>query len=1064
MKRCPSCGEENADRARFCQNCATALGESEPSQGEVRKVVTIVFADVTGSTSLGERLDPEAMRRVMGRYFDEMAAVIERHGGTVEKFIGDAVMAVFGIPRLHEDDALRAVRAAAGMRDALAAMNEDLERDHGVGLAARIGVNTGEVVAGDPTAGQRLVTGDAVNVAARLEQAAEPGQVLLGDSTFRLVKDAVEVEAVEPLALKGKAEPVPAFRLLAVREDTAGHERHLDSPMVGRQKELEMLERALERVVTERTSHLFTLLGPAGVGKSRLVQEFLVGPASSAVLLRGRCLSYGEGITFYPLAEVVQEAAGVERSDDVGVARAKLARIAAGADDADRIVALVAGLLAWGEPVAAEEAFWGVRKLLEHLARDRAVAVVFDDIHWAEPTFLDLIEHLADWTRDAALLLLCVARPELLEIRSGWAGGKMNASTILLEPLDGEASSSLVDNLLGRAQIPPSARARILEAAEGNPLFVEEMLAMLIDDGLLRFEDGAWRAVEDLANVTVPPTIQLLLAARLDRLDAEERAVIERGAVEGKVFHTGAVTTLASEALRPNVPSRLLALARKELIRPDRADFAGEDAFRFRHLLIRDAAYQAMPKEQRADLHERFAGWLEHAAGDRVTEYEEILAHHLEQAYRYRLELGPSDDRTSELGAAAARRHRSSADRATERGEFSVALNHLERCVEMTTESDRVAARIELARTCGELNRFPESLATAEEAKREAGRLGDERSVRLADLERARARGQVDPSFTTAEGTEIASSALAWFESAGDEVGQVRALVALSRYVFYAGHCAEALAITERLLDRASTLPFHERDVVASGFFVYSYFGPGRVEDGFDFSRRAEAVLGDSLVGRALTRTHQLGILGMQGREEEARAAKTEAARLWEELGNPDDSITMNQLLGETEWRLGRLDLAEASFRESIAALDALGETGFNSTTHGSLAVLLCEQDRFDDAAPVAERCRELTSGDDFASLTLWHQATARIASHRGEHEAAIELADAAIGFVDDTDYLCYKGDAHVTRAIVLANAGRIDEARADLERALAFFEAKGVVPTIARTRERLAELDRAES
>ncbi|MEX2204046.1 MAG: adenylate/guanylate cyclase domain-containing protein, partial [Actinomycetota bacterium] len=496
MKRCPACGEENADRARFCHSCATPLSETEERSGEVRKVVTVIFADVTGSTALGGRLDPEPLRRVMGRYFDEMSAVIERHGGVVEKFIGDAVMAVFGIPRLHEDDALRAVRAASDMRAALETLNVELQRDHGVGIAARIGVNTGEVVAGDPSSGQRLVTGDAVNVAARLEQAASPGEILIGDPTYRLVRDAVEAEPVPPLDLKGKDDPVPAYRLTGLLEAGEGHARHLDSPMVGRAKELEMMERALERAVVDRTSQLFTLLGPAGVGKSRLVKEFLQGPAAEATLLRGRCLSYGEGITFYPLAEVVQEAAGVSQMDDLDTARAKLASLVADAEERDRIVPLVAGLVAWDEPVVTEEAFWGVRKLLEHLARDRPVIVVFDDIHWAEPTFLDLIEHLADWTREAVVLLVCVARPELLEVRPAWGGGKMNATSILLEPLDAGSASELVDNLLGRAEIPSEARTRILDAAEGNPLFVEEMLGMLIDDGLLRLEGNTWRAVE----------------------------------------------------------------------------------------------------------------------------------------------------------------------------------------------------------------------------------------------------------------------------------------------------------------------------------------------------------------------------------------------------------------------------------------------------------------------------------------------------------------------------------------------------------------------------------------
>ena len=343
--------------------------------------------------------------------------------------------------------------------------------------------------------------------------------------------------------------------------------------MVGRAKELELLERALDRAVTERTSHLFTLLGPAGVGKSRLIQEFLNGPGATARVLSGRCLSYGDGITFYPLAEIVEAAAGITREDDLGTARSKMAAQLEGADDADRIVSLVGSLLAWGgEASGSEEAFWGVRKLLEHLALDRPVIVVLDDVHWAEPTLLDLIDHLADWTRDAALVLLCVARPELLEIRPGWGGGKLNATTILLEPLGEGDASELVDNLLGRADIASVARNRILEAAEGNPLFVEEMLGMLIDDGLLRFDGDTWRGVDDLEQVTVPPTIQLLLAARLDRLDADERAVMERGSVEGKIFHAGAVATLSPATLRPNVRPRLLALARKELIRPDRAE------------------------------------------------------------------------------------------------------------------------------------------------------------------------------------------------------------------------------------------------------------------------------------------------------------------------------------------------------------------------------------------------------------------------------------------------------------------------------------------------------------
>jgi class 3 adenylate cyclase/tetratricopeptide (TPR) repeat protein len=1061
VRTCPACGEENSDRARFCQNCATALGEEAERPTETRKVVTIVFADVTGSTALGERLDPEALRRVMGRYFDEMSTVIEAHGGTVEKFIGDAVMAVFGIPLLHEDDALRAVRAAHGMRAALETLNAELERDHGVGLVARIGVNTGEVVAGDPANGQRLVTGDAVNVAARLEQAASPGEILLGESTHRLVKDAVEVEPVGPLDLKGKTGAVAAHRLTAVLEAPEGHARHLDSPMVGREKELEMLERALDRAVTERTSHLFTLLGPAGVGKSRLVQEFLTGPARSATVLRGRCLSYGEGITFFPLVEIVQQAADVERTDDLATAHRKLAAIAEGAEDADRIVSLVGGLLAWDEPVAAEDAYWGARKLLEHVARDRPLVVVFDDIHWAEPAFLDLIEHLADWTRDAPLLLLCIARPELLEVRPEWGGGKMNATTILLESLPSDEASVLVDNLLGRADIPTAARTRILEAAEGNPLFVEEMLGMLIDDGLLRFEAGEWRAVEDLEQVTVPPTIQLLLAARLDRLDAEERAVIERGAVEGKVFHAGAVATLAPESLRGKVRPRLLTLARKELIRPDRAEFAGEDAFRFRHLLIRDAAYQAMPKEQRADLHRRFAEWLEHAAGERLPEYEEILAYHLEQAYRYRSELGPADDVTRELGRSAAMRLITSADRARERSDLGSARGLLTRATDLSEGSDiRPSALFELAYTLFEMNDFQASAQTAEEAVAAARTSGDAVYAARSQLVLTEDMGQTDPTHTLTKTREDAAAGLAELQRLGDDAGIVQATLMLARHVFYEGRCQQSIEITSRLLDRAHELPYSDRRRIATNLSVSGYFGPAPVEEAFRLLEVAAELVRDSVVSQAFLASEAAALLAMQGRADESHAESGRAEQLWMEVGAPAQLVHTNQLRGEAERFLGRSDVAEQLFRRGVEVWDEIGETGFNSTMTALLAGALCDLERFDEAETFVVRSRELSAEDDFASQVAWRMAQARIMSHRGDLEGALALADEAIAINALTDYLAWQAESDEVRGAVLAAAGRTDEALASFRSALERYERKGVVPLVARLRERIASID----
>jgi class 3 adenylate cyclase/tetratricopeptide (TPR) repeat protein len=1059
VKRCPSCGEENADRARFCQNCATLLAEPDGTLADVRRVVTIVFADVTGSTSLGERLDPEALRRVMGKYFDEMSAVIERHGGTVEKFIGDAVMAVFGIPRLHEDDAVRAARAAAGMREALDALNLELEREHGVGIAARIGVNTGEVVAGNPSAGQRLVTGDAVNVAARLEQAAPPGEIFLGETTYRLVKDAVEVEPVAALDLKGKEEPVPAFRLVKVLADVAGHERHLDSPMVGRGKELEMLERALERAVTERTSHLFTLLGSAGVGKSRLVGEFLNGSVGTATVLRGRCLSYGEGITFFPLAEVIHQAADILEGEPPAAARVKLDLLLAELPDGERVASLVGGLFGWAPPGATEDAFWAVRKVLEYIARERPVVVVFDDIHWAEPTMLDLIEHLADWTRDAAVLLVCLARPELLDMRSGWGGGKMNASSILLEPLPSDEASLLVDNLLGRADIPHAARERILEAAEGNPLFVEEMLAMLIDDGLLRFEDGAWRSVEDLANVTVPPTIHLLLAARLDRLDAEERAVIERGAVEGKVFHTGAVTTLSPDSVRPNVRSRLLALARKELIRPDRAEFAGEDAFRFRHLLIRDAAYQAMPKEQRADLHERFAAWLARAAAERLGEYEEILGHHLEQAYRFRTELGVVDGRARELAGSAAEHLYASAVRADERGDVNAAKALLERSVDLSQAAVQLRSLVLVSEVLQELADYPAALANAARSIAVAEALGDRRSAVRASLVRIISQGQVDPAHTMAIAQEEATVAL-------DEAGRLadvelrdQAILVLALLSFFQGRTGETVKILDELIDRAPTMSRRARQEIAGQLGISAYFGSLPLEDAFAAVDRAYVLQGESPSGEAQDLRVRAGLLGMAGRFEEAHAAVDRSVALFEELGTPMAVVATNQATAETLRLEGRLDDAEQLLREMHEAYESIGETGFNSTVCGLIAQTLCDLGRYDEADTFAEKSRTLAAEDDFASQALWRMGRGRVLAASGAFEEALQLADEAVEIMERTDYLVFQGDGHEVRGLVLEAAGRGGDARAAFDEALARYEQKGNVPAAARIRARLESL-----
>jgi class 3 adenylate cyclase/tetratricopeptide (TPR) repeat protein len=1059
---CTNCGEENPDRFRLCGFCGTALAPPLPAQ-EVRKTVTIVFSDLKGSTSLGEQLDSESLREVMSRYFDAMREILEHHGGTVEKYIGDAIMAVFGLPRIREDDALRAVRAAHAMQSTLATLNEELEQRWGVRLVNRTGVNTGEVVAGDPTTGQRLVTGDTVNVAARLEQAAPGLEVLIGDPTYRLTRDAVEVEEIEPLELKGKSERVPAYRLLSVKDEREGLLRTSQGRLVGRDDELRLLLDAYESAGAERRCVTMTLVGDAGVGKSRLTEEFLRRVGGSALTLHGRCLPYGSGITFWPVVEVVREAAGISDRDDADSARTKLSTLL-GPDHTD-IVERIASAVGLSETqFSVQELFWAVRKLFALLALNRPLIVAFEDLHWAQDTFLDLVEHLTDTLEGAAIVILCDARPTLLERRSAWSD-RPNAAHILLEPLTAEQSEQVIANLIGGAGLDERVRTHIVETAEGNPLFVQQLLSMLIDDGLLLLEDGQWSAPDGLRDFAVPPTIQALLAARLDSLGREERAVIEPAAVAGNVFPEGAVQELAPDAVQGQVPALLAALSSKQFVRPDPAERAFEHAYRFHHVLIRETTYDGLLKRARATLHEQFVRWADRVNGDRALEYEEILGYHLEQAHRYLAELGPLDDHGRELGADGSRRLASAGHRARARGDVAAAANLLERAAAILPELDR--ARLALLPELGEalidIGRFPEAetvLAEAIDAARSTGDPQLEADAGLRRLLLELRSGEVD-RWSEEAGPQIAA-AIEVFTEASDHAGLARAYRVLGYVHGTACNYAEAAEACERALQHAAEArDSREQRVNATSYALALCWGPTQVDDAIE---RTSQIL-EQVSGNRLSRGWVLSLLahlrGMKGEFEGARELYRAGLAAMEEMGAGWYVAWTSLSAGRVEMLAGDYQAAERELRRGFELLDRMGERYLRSTVAALLARAVFEQGRLDEAEELTRAAEELAGAGDVETQAAWRSVRARVLARRQESEDAARLGQDALQLLLPTDSAVMKVEA-------LADLGEVFEDLGDpsgswaLEEAIKLAELKGNVAAATQLRLALGRLPSA--
>ena len=1030
MARCANCRADPGDDARFCPHCGARLA---PADQKRRKLTTLLFCDLVGSTALAERLEAEAVREVMLRFYEECSKVIARYDGTTAKFIGDAVMAVFGLPSTREDDAERALRAALALRRQLdEVVNVELAATYGVELGIRIGINSGVIVAGEASTVEAMPLGDAANTAARLEQAAAAGEILIGQPTFELTTHLARVEPVPPIAAKGKAEPVRAYRLLGVREGR--RPLRTQTAMVGRARELAALHDELELVRTTGRCRLIAVTGDAGVGKSRLLGE-LRRTTQGVSFLYGRCLSYGEGITYWPLVEVVKQLALIRDDDKPATALDRLDHCLGGDEFSARAGGLLAQTLGLAEGSATpEDIAWAARKLFDVAAARQPTVICLDDLQWAEPGFLQLVDTVVA-TAEAPLLIVALGRPELRQLRPSWP-------TLALDRLSPDETRVLLEEL---GALDATLQEVVVRKADGNPLFVEELVAAVHADPTLE----------------LPRTIEALLNARLDRLAPPERVTVESGAVEGEQFHRDAVAYLAPTMSTDELEATLSALAATELVHPEPPVFGQSPAYRFRNLLIRDAVYAGIRKQIRAELHEQFAAWLTEMAGERLPEWEEVVAYHLEQSYLLRAELGRLDQHAQGLGSEAADRLASSGRRALARGDMRAASGLLSRATGLVPHDParQVELSLEYARALRYAGDRAGSGQVVADALDQATRLQESRLELLCRLEEA----SVNLYWTTTADADtaviLADRALARFAGTDDHGGLAAA------YELH-GHVAWLRCRGEEMeaAFSAALASFGRSGTNRSPYWIQhrlpdSYFhGPTPVPEAIE---RCEEVLEQARghgVVEVATRAKIAGLWAMTGDVARARAGADACLRMAAEIGLGPMPTSAVNYLGMLELLAGDLDAAEAHLRAGCEVLTAMGETSTYSTAVGLLGRTLERQGALDEAEACTRRSEEAGGPDDLATQVVWRGVRARVLARRGLTEQALVLAAEAVAIAARTDFLAWRGEALLDLAQVLGLAGEPAGAVGAATEALALFETKGNVVLAEQARRAVNE------